>query len=196
MITEKNTAILILAAGASRRMNGIKQILPFEKTTLLGNTIAQAKKTLTENVFCILGANAEKIESIVSFEGIEKVYNENWDEGIGSSIANGVAFIAKKSSEIEAILIVLADQPFVNSTYLQALIKQFKKSNSKIIATNYKDEAGVPAIFPKSSFKILMNLNGDNGAKFILKNMENVELSDTTVDTFDVDYPSDLPQKN
>ncbi len=187
-------AILILAAGASRRMNGIKQILPFNDTTLLGNAIKEAKNSKAKSIFCILGANIEKIKSIVSFEEIDIIYNENWDEGIGVSIAKGVAFITEKAQEIDAILIILADQPYVNSSYLDALIKQHLLNIDKIIATDYEAKTGVPAIFPKNYFSELLKLNGDNGAKVILNNLINVELCTSKVNTLDIDYPSDIPK--
>lgn len=194
MVRYKNITILILAAGASRRMNGIKQILAFNENTLLGIAINEAKNVQAECVYCILGANAEKIESIISFDGVEKIYNDNWEQGIGSSISKGVEFITEKSPETDAILIVLADQPFVNAKYLNQLIVQYQQKATKIIATNYNNKAGVPAIFPKKYFEELSQLTGDNGAKLILKKMDNVELSTESVDTFDIDYPSDIPK--
>ncbi|MBG7631334.1 MAG: NTP transferase domain-containing protein, partial [Bacteroidetes bacterium] len=58
MKTEGNIAMLILAAGESKRMNGIKQLLPWKNTTLLGNAIEQGLNSNVNLVYVVLGANS------------------------------------------------------------------------------------------------------------------------------------------
>ena len=62
IVKMNSIAILVLAAGKSSRMKGIKQLLKIDNKTLLEHTLEEAKKVNSKNVFCVLGANAEKIK--------------------------------------------------------------------------------------------------------------------------------------
>lgn len=181
-------AILVLAAGASRRMNGIKQILPYKGSTLLENALKIAKMSKADQVFCVLGANKEEIQQKVDFENVEIIENQVWNEGLGQSIAVGVEAI-QKYEKYDGILVMLADQPFISSAYLDKMIAIFQENRYPIIATRYSDKPGVPALFPQKTFSAFTNLSGDSGAKSILQNEENIRLLEAN--TFDIDYPED-----
>lgn len=171
MTKKPNIAILILAAGASNRMGVTKQLLPWKHTTLLEHTIETVLKLNIENMFVVLGANIELIHSKIKSYPIEIIHNINWQNGLGSSIACGVKYIQNLAKTSDGVLIVLADQPFIDVTHLNILIESFFNKKSKIVTTSYnKDKEGVPAIFDASYFKELSNLNDDFGAKELIKN--------------------------
>ena len=161
------TAILILAAGSSTRMGEPKQLLPFKNTTLLGNTIEQAKNSKADSVFCVLGANEKAIKKSIEHFNIETIFNPEYKSGLSTSISIGINYL---QNNYDAILIMLADQPKVNSNYLNELLTLSNKNPKKIITTSYKKEVGVPTIFPKNFYINLMELKGDSGAKKILQN--------------------------
>jgi len=164
-----NIAILILAAGESKRMGTPKQLLKWKNTTLLGHTI-QVSETLNLKTFVVLGANFEEIKNSISSRSIQILNHENWKNGLGSSIAFGVGYIFKNELDIEAILIVLADQPLINSEYLNSMISVFEKGKNQIIASSYKDgKKGVPVLFDKIYFKELAQLSNDKGAKRLIE---------------------------
>jgi molybdenum cofactor cytidylyltransferase len=73
---------------------------------------------------------------------------------------------------------MLADQPEVTTNYLNILIEMHQKNPSKIIATTYNDNSGVPAIFPKKYFDKLQLLKGDKGAKAFINShiLETIKL--------------------
>lgn len=161
-------SILILAAGASTRMGDrVKQLLPWGTRTLLENAIDTAKQ-VTGSVFVVLGANREAIEKVISLD-VKTIYNPNWQSGMGSSISIGVQGILKQAEDPKGVLIMLADQPLIDETYLNELKEEFKKSVFKIVATSYGNKLGVPAIFHQSIVPELMNLNEDYGAKHIIQ---------------------------
>ncbi|MGX1930248.1 nucleotidyltransferase family protein [Flagellimonas sp. 2504JD4-2] len=160
-------AVLILAAGASSRMEGdIKQLLPWGNSTLLENAIHQAKG-VADRVYIVLGANAEKILASIAIHA-EIMHNPNWQLGMGSSISTGVRHILEKENP-EALLIMVADQPLIDATFLSQLNKVHVESQAKITATSYHNGAGVPAIFDKSLFAELKELQEDFGARRIIK---------------------------
>ncbi len=183
-------AILILAAGEASRMGSIKQLLPWKNTTLLGNAIKNAKETKTD-VYLVLGANAAEIEKEIK-EDVFTIINSNWNIGLGSSIACGVAFIGMGTEEYDGVLIMLADQPFIDGNYLAKLTGLFSKKEKGIVATNYGNKLGVPAIFSKTYFKELQRLNNDFGAKDILKtNIADTISIDAKGKEKDIDTPEE-----
>lgn len=181
------TAILLLAAGSSSRMGKPKQLLPFKNTTLLGNAIEQAKKSKTNAVYCVLGANTKIIQESISNYKTQTIFNPNFKDGLSTSIVLGVNHLKDK---YDAILIMLADQPEVSSNYLNEFINLSNKNPSKIIASNYQNKIGVPAIFPKMYFHQLLKLEGDKGAKEILNNEINI-IKMAPINLTDIDTEED-----
>lgn len=188
--------ILLLAAGGSSRLGQPKQVLPWKSSNLLQNAIEVAKETKACRVVLVLGANYNTIISKINTSDIEVFHNKTWYRGIGNSIAEGVKQSLKTIPETDAILVMLSDQPLIESKYLNRLISKFQHNKQQIIATNYaNNNLGVPAIFEKNYFNELMLLKGDNGAKQIIKDYlakvisEPVPLESDDIDTMQ-DYKS------
>ena len=179
--------ILILAAGSSSRMEGaIKQLLPWGKTTLLGNAIAHAQ-ALSHQVFVVLGANSKEIQKTLSQEVIT-IENPDWALGMGSSISKGVRHILTQQKEVKGIFIMLADQPLIDSVFLKELWQLYVQKSPKIVATRYKNKFGVPAIFHHSLLPELLDLHQDFGARQIINNYSKDTLGlDPLGKEFDVD---------
>jgi len=163
-------AVLILAAGTSKRMGEPKQLLAWKNTTLLGNCIEEALMTGLKEVYVVIGANANQITPELEKYPVSTVLNKNWKAGLGNSIGSGVKYILGKK-KVDSILILLADQPFVKASDLKLLIEKTNKNPKTIVASKFKDlkEAGVPIIFNAAYFHELSELNTEKGAKSILK---------------------------
>jgi len=168
MKNKDNIAVLVLAAGKSSRMRQPKQLLGWGKTTLLNHAIEQAKE-VTQHVFVVLGAYKDIIKVSIP-KDVAIVFNPDWEQGMGTSIALGISEL-RKNHNFNTVLIMLADQPFLDSRYLCELKRIFVKSECKIAATFYGKNNGVPAIFHNSVFDELLKLNKDYGAKKLMKKL-------------------------
>ncbi len=169
-IETSNITVVILAAGASNRMNEPKQLLKWGDSTLLGSTIKKAKQLDAKEVVVVLGANFQLISKAIEQSKTTILNNKNWKDGLGSSIAFAVRCIFKSTTKTDAILFMLADQPLIEVDFLNTMINQFQEEKHAVFATLYDDDKyGVPAIFDKAYFKELMLLNDDYGAKELLK---------------------------
>lgn len=162
-----------------------KQLLPWKNKTLIENAIQTALEVDKAKVYVVLGANHLQIERIIKPYPIAVLINKKWQKGLGNSIAFGVNNIFDKA--YKGVLIMLADQPLIDSHDLIKLITEFNQGYKSIIATKYKGEkVGVPVIFDKFYFHELTQLNGDNGAKSLFKkyfqNLIPVELSNDVID--------------
>jgi molybdenum cofactor cytidylyltransferase len=165
-----NIAILILAAGESSRMGTPKQLLKWKNTTLLEHAIATAQKAKASKTITVLGANYQVIKAKINHDKVEILKNDNWELGLGNSIAFGVNNILKRDANFNAILVMLVDQPLIDSAYLNSILEKYEKGMSQIIATSYKGKKqGVPVLFDAIYFKELSQLYDDKGAKTILQ---------------------------
>jgi molybdenum cofactor cytidylyltransferase len=164
------TAVLLLAAGSASRMGEPKQLLKWKNTTILENAIQVASQLKVEQTVVVLGAHYETIISNINKGNHSVVKNKYWDQGLGNSIAFGVRYIQESFTEIENILIMLADQPLIDFNFLNRMVEQHIINENQIVCTAYKNKKlGVPAIFNKLFFEELMQLNSDKGARNILK---------------------------
>lgn len=181
-------AILILAAGKSSRMGETKQLLPFGNDSILRAVIHNALQTNVNDVFVVLGANAELIKTHIVDYPIQIIHNPDYEKGLGSSIAIGI----HELMDYDGVTITLADQPKVDSAYLNKLILEFNNLPDHVIASEYDGHYGVPAIFPKQYFKELTALKGDKGAKeFLNSGTILIKSVNSSVNLVDVDTPED-----
>ncbi|PHQ28895.1 nucleotidyltransferase family protein [Leeuwenhoekiella nanhaiensis] len=182
-------AILILAAGSASRMGKVKQLLSYKHTTLLGYAIEQALKTPADAIYCVLGAGAEDIKNEIR-QPVKTIYNPNWEQGMGSSIAVGIQEIEKAG--FDYALIMLADQPRIDAVFLTQLMGMATVHKNTLIASDYGSKNGVPALFPKSFFDQLKTLDGDQGARQLLNSGNPKPLTLIAEDRVqDIDTPDD-----
>jgi molybdenum cofactor cytidylyltransferase len=163
-------AIIILAAGKSKRLGSPKQLLQYRGKGLLQNSVDAAVKTNIKPVIVITGANASLIEKELINYSIHKVFNENWEDGMASSILCGLRYAESILPDMDAVMFLACDQPFVDGALLNNLIEVQKASGAPITACSYEKVIGIPAIFHKSIFPELKTLQGENGAKNIIRN--------------------------
>ena len=166
------TGIIILAAGSSSRLGEPKQQVLFKGKTLLQNAIETAQKTACKPVIVVLGANAEKIQSTIQNPEIIITQNSDWQQGMGSSIRVGLQQLLQTDAEINNVILLVCDQPFVTSELLKKLIATKAETGKKIVVCTYAETIGTPVLFDKMYFPELMNLQGQDGAKKLLKKFE------------------------
>lgn len=187
--------IIILAAGASTRMNGVpKQLLEFEGKTLLRRAAEIALSCcVARPIVVVLGANASKLLPEIKDLPVLPTINENWASGMGSSIKTGLSVLLAENTDIEAAILMLCDQPFVTPETLNRLVETYQKTKSPIVACQYADTTGVPALFAREMFAELSNLQGDVGAKAVIKkHPADIVQMPTPEAAFDVDTQADF----
>lgn len=186
-------ALVILAAGASKRMGEPKQLLKWGNSTLITHTIQTALKLNSDTIYVVLGANFKLIKNSITHHPITILNNKNWEQGLGESIAFASKHIQKPLNKPEGILFVLADQPFITVSYLKSMISSFSKGEKQIIASSYHNRKfGVPALFDSCYLDDLSNLKGDFGARnFLQKNESFIKALIPPVKNVDLDFKED-----
>lgn len=160
--------IVVLAAGQSRRLGSPKQLLSFEGDVLISRAIEVATHSGIHPVVVVLGAHATMIEPYVKKSSIQIVINKAWEEGVSSSIKKGLETMIDFFPAVDGVLFMVCDQPFLQPSLIEKLIEVQNTSGKPAAAATYDGIIGTPALFHSSLFNILMQLEGDKGARKLL----------------------------
>jgi molybdenum cofactor cytidylyltransferase len=157
---------MILAAGESKRMGRVKQLLPFRGSTLLGQTMETLLQSQAAEIVVVLGYQAEKIIPQIAREPVKIVVNPDFEQGMSSSIKYGLGHISEAA---DGVMIVLGDQPLIEKETIDLLIEKHRQSDCGIILPVYKGMRGHPVIFKMRYKDELLRLTGDIGGKEIVE---------------------------
>lgn len=185
--------IIILAAGNSSRMEGApKQLLEFKGRSLLRGAAETALETDCCPIIVVLGANAEKLHSEVEDLTLNIEINKNWKQGMGGSIKAGLSKLIEIETELDAVIISLCDQPLITAEIYKRLTTIHQETAKPIVASEYENITGVPALFGRVMFDELLSLTGAAGAKFVIKkNADLVQTINVSEAASDVDTKQD-----
>jgi molybdenum cofactor cytidylyltransferase len=164
-----SVAVIVLAAGASRRLGQPKQLLMHGGETLLERADRLASEAGAAPVIIVLGANFEIIRASVVLMNSVLSINDRWEQGISTSIRAGLKSLDAVAPSTQGVLILSCDQPRLASDQLRGLIETFTtQSEPSIVASAYAGVVGIPAVFPRMAFPLLFALRGDKGARGLL----------------------------
>jgi len=189
--------MVILAAGNSSRLGQAKQLLQYKGQTLLHQAIQTALATGITPIITVLGAHEEQLAPLVSEDTgqVHFVSNPGWAEGMASSIRCGISKLLRLVPGVDAVIMMVCDQPFVTAGLLNKLVADYETTGKPIIASTYENVAGTPALFDKAIFAALQQLTGDTGAKKILQaNPDWVYPVDFPQGGIDIDTEADYAQ--
>jgi molybdenum cofactor cytidylyltransferase len=162
------TGVIILAAGSSSRLGTAKQNLVYQGQTLLQRAIETALVSICQPVIVVLGANENVIRPTIEEMPVNIISNADWQEGMSSSIRLGIKEIQKTEPNIASVILMLCDQPFVDFSILNVLVKTQTNNGRDIAACAYNDTIGAPVLFDVVYFEDLLLLKGQEGAKKLL----------------------------
>jgi len=193
LIQNAKIGVVILAAGSSSRLGYAKQLVEFKGKSLLQHAIDVSGLLDFDSKVLVLGARKDKIESEIDIKEFEVEMNENWEEGMSTSIRKGVLRSQELENELDHIVILLSDQPFVSKVRIEELIQVQLDKNSQATYSEYAGDIGVPAIFSAEVFHDLKELKGDQGAKKLIHDQNlDFEIVKFEMGNFDVDTAEDV----
>ena len=134
---------IILAAGASKRMGKPKMLLPYGGHTILGSVVDTASHSMLEKSTVVLGANAELVAAAIKDYPVDAVINSDHHKGMLSSLQCGLRAIPEYA---EAVMVLLGDQPMVETETIDALITAFGTTRKQIVVATHKGRRGHPIL--------------------------------------------------
>ena len=166
---------VILAAGDSTRMGFPKQLAEVKDKPLL-ELVIEKVDSYFESSTVVLGSENEIIEEKINFYNSNILINENWEEGIVSSIRTAL-FFYQEQKQIENLVFFLGDQPEVRDEVILAL-QNNEVDNSKILIPQYRYKLGFPVLVPRPFWSKLELLTQDDQGEFEISAYKDFDLID------------------
>ena len=166
---------VILAAGDSTRMGFPKQLAEIKDKPLLELVIEKVNSNF-ELSTVVLGYENELIEEKINFYNSNILINENWEEGIVSSIRTAL-FFYQEQKQIENLIIFLGDQPEVKDEVIFKLLNN-ESHNSKILIPQYRYKLGFPILIPRQFWSKLELLTQNDTDEFQISAYKDFNLID------------------
>ncbi|MDC3116329.1 nucleotidyltransferase family protein [Alphaproteobacteria bacterium] len=187
---------ILLAAGNSKRYGNKNKLTEKFK----GKHLVQHIRDTLLKVFdpcellVILGHDYKIIRDLIDNKDIRIINNKKYKNGIGTSISLGIQDL---DINIEGVMIIPADMPFITTDDLIKLENKFVAHNcEKVVLPKYKYKIGNPVILPKSYFATLKNLKEDFGARSQIKENDMVKVDCGIGTVFDIDTSKALAKAN
>lgn len=187
-MSEPRHAAIVLAAGESRRLGRCKQLMEIDGVPLIRRAALNALATAPLQVLVVLGADPDPIRRALNGLAVECVDCAQWSEGMGASLRAG---LARVRSEADAALLLLCDQPALDTAHLAALLARWRERPALAVASRYAGVRGVPALLPRPWFRSLAALRGDAGARDLLRTRDDVIDVVNQALARDIDQPGD-----
>jgi len=176
---------ILLAAGQGTRFGAGKLLHPLTDGTPMAIAAARHLGRVLPHTFAVVADTECELARLLVREGLRVIGNPHAREGMGTSIACGVA----ASADAGGWIITLGDMPRVPETVIRAVAAGLERG-ADIIAPVYRGRRGHPVGFNARHGPALLQLDGDEGARGILaanrKTLELIETDDAGV-TADID---------
>ena len=166
---------VILAAGDSTRMGFPKQLAEIKDKPLLELVIEKVNSNF-ELSTVVLGYENELIQEKINFYNSNILINENWEEGIVSSIRTAL-FFYQEQKQIENLIFFLGDQPEVKDDVFFKLLNN-ESNNSKILIPQYRYKLGFPILIPRQFWSKLELLTQNDTDEFQISAYKDFNLID------------------
>jgi molybdenum cofactor cytidylyltransferase len=137
---------IILAAGESKRMGSPKMLLDFGGKTMIERVIENITASEIDNIMVVLGAEKDKLIGIVSCHKVSYCYNENYAEGMLSSVKCGIRNLP---ADYEAVLIFQGDQPFITPEVSGFVINTYRTAGKGIVIPTSRGKRGHPLLIDR-----------------------------------------------
>lgn len=176
---KRNISIVILAAGASKRMGAPKMLLPYESTTIIETVVEKAIHSKADHVSVVTGSYGTEIRDKLSRFAIDVVNNDEYKSGMLSSVQAGLRFVPK---HVKAVMILLGDQPMIKKEVINLLIEAYNNHAERIVIPVYEGKRGHPLLVDMSFKQDIEKLDPLKGLRqLIIENPE--EILELEVDT-------------
>jgi molybdenum cofactor cytidylyltransferase len=190
-MSESVTAV-VLAAGQSRRMGRSKQLLPWEETTVLGQTLQNVRRSTADAILLVTGDRQEEVEQIAGAQNIPTVHNPHY--ATGEMLSSLQVAVRHLPQTCQAVLVVLADQPMIEPETYNQIMDAYRQGQGDLIAPVYQGRRGNPVLIGRPFFEELLELPVGDAPRTLLRRNEDqiyfVEVDSNTI-LRDLDRPED-----
>lgn len=163
----KKVSCILVAAGLSRRMQGLnKLLLEIGGEALVARIAAKLCAAGFEEVVAVTGHDAAKVQEKLKGLPLSYAHNPDYQRGLHSSIRAGLENLQKPH---EGVMICLADQPDLSLRDILTLIDNYRRhAGAHLVYPVYRGERGSPVIIDnRYRDEILAEMDGDHGIAYL-----------------------------
>ena len=199
MINEKknnNIKKILLAAGESKRFGDKNKLSEIINGKPIINHILDTLFEIFDpsELIVIVGHEQNIIKNLIFNKDIKILENKDYRKGIGTSIALGMNNL---NADIDGVMIIPADMPYINSKDLINLEKKFMELNCvKVVMPEHNSRIGNPVVLPRNYFNTLKSLKNDFGARSLIRKKDIITLKTGFGTIFDIDTKEELAKTN
>ena len=186
---------IILGAGLSQRMGKENKLFLTINGKPMIEWVIESVTASSVSEVIIVGSelSMDKLEKWKS-ASVKVVENKKYKSGMTSSIQTGV-----NSANGDGYMICLGDQPNIQTSTYDQLIKAFNAHENKIVLPFFEGRKGNPSIFPSQFRGDILQHKDPEGCRAIIQGNKSkiykVEVSDPGV-LMDIDTPQDYHQSS
>lgn len=164
--------VIILAAGKSSRMNDFKPLLPVDGMSALEGLIEATKIAGVTDIAVVTGYKREELSDIIAASGAKEIYNENYEDGMFSSIKAGLAGAEEGFDDKEGFLLMPVDCPLISARVLRELMSVAgtetpTEGYEEFAVVTYEGKKGHPLYIPRGYIAEICEYDGPGGLKAI-----------------------------
>lgn len=139
---------VVLAAGRSQRMGQPKMLLPWGDTTVVGQVVRALVQAGLGQIVVVTGGWRQQVEAALQNSPARMVYNPRYmEDQMALSIQVGLASLP---AQTDAALIVLGDQPQMQSEVVRQVMRAYQESRAPLVFPSYHLRRGHPWIIARS----------------------------------------------
>ena len=183
---------IVLAAGESKRFGDKNKLSEMINNKPIINHVLDTLFEIFDpsELIVIVGHEQNIIKNLIFNKDIKILENKDYRKGIGTSIALGINNL---NTDIDGVMIIPADMPYINSKDLINLEKKFMELNCvKVVMPEHNYRIGNPVILPRNYFKTLKSLKGDFGARSLIRKKDIITLKTGFGTILDIDTKEEL----
>lgn len=181
---------ILLAAGTGSRFGSNKLLHPLPCGTPIAIAATRTLLSGVDHGIAVVPETNPQLADLLHAEGMEIVYCPNAADGMGKSLACGVA----ARQHAEGWIIALADMPYIQPETVNN-VANLLRTGAPIVAPGYQGKRGHPVGFGREFYNELIQLTGDQGARQLLSthaaHLQLFTCEDAGIFA-DIDKPSDL----
>jgi molybdenum cofactor cytidylyltransferase len=160
-----SVSAIVLAAGTSSRVGKRnKLLLPFRARLVIQHTLYQLAQLPLGEIILVTGHEAEKVADAVMTFQVRVVYNDDFQEGMTSSIQRGV----EAADPEYGLLICLGDMPLIAVQTYRMILEAVEPGKRQIVRPTFQGEIGHPLYFSRHFREEILKHDQPEGCRDIV----------------------------
>ncbi len=195
-VNDQKVAVIVLAAGLSRRMGRPKMVLPWGKTVVIAQVVHVMLMAGVFEIVVVTGGARESTEAALKDLPVRLVFNPRYetDEMI-YSLQTGLGALTRAA---QATLVALGDQPRIELSVVRAILTAFQETDAQLVVPSYQMRRGHPWLVARPLWPALLSLQPPETIRtFFQQERRSIHFVSVETDSVvqDLDTPEDYEQQ-